>query len=227
MPESGRLDLRPRACRLESRHGRLKVCATRRALLLTPLVVAAADSVVTVPVRIAIDKRPKFGEERLTYWRGIWDQAWGDFAKVGVRLDAKTVDGEIKRSPADRPIFVGLDRSVLNIVVTDHIPMLWDQGRALRGVAFRYDGYDTVLIALNYAVRHQVPFFSVNTCEHELLHVFLGDIFERPPGALKGQWREYRIEGYGSRMWLFGAGAAVREGARRYLARFNFGSRPQ
>ena len=193
--------------------------ATRRAFLLLPVAAAAAGihAGVTVPVRIVIDKRPKFTPERLRFWRGIWDQAWGNFARVGVRLAATTVEGEIKRSPGDRPIFVGLDRGVLNVVVTDHIPMLWDQGRALRGAAFRYDGYDTVLIALNYAAKHQVPFFAVNTCEHELLHVFLGDIFERRPGGVKEQLREYRIEWYGSRMWLFGAGAAVRDGARRYV----------
>ena len=190
---------------------------SRRALLAMPLAAAAAaQAAVTVPVRVVIDKRAKFSADRLAYWRGIWDQAWGDFASVGVRLEATKAAGEIKRSPGDRPIFVGLDQSMLNVVVTDHVPMKWDQGRALRGVAFRYDGYDTVLIALNYAVRHQVPFFSINTCEHELLHVFLGDIFEKPPGGVKGQWREYRIEGYGSRMWLFHSGALVRDRARRY-----------
>jgi hypothetical protein len=192
---------------------------TRRAILALPLAAAAAEPPVTVPVRIVIDKRAKFTPERLRYWQGIWDQAWGDFARVGVRLAAETVEGEIKRSPGDRPLFVGLDRAALNVVVTGHVPMKWDEGRALRGVAFRYDGYDTILIALNYAVRHQVPFFSINTCEHEMLHVFLGDIFEKPPAGLKGQWREYRIEGYGSRMWLFHAGAVVREGAARYSAR--------
>ncbi len=192
---------------------------TRRALLALPLAAAAAEAAITVPVRVVVDKRPKFTPERLRYWHGIWDQAWGDFARCGVHLAAQTVEGEIKRSPGDRPIFVGLDRAALNVVVTDHVPLKWDQGRALRGVAFRYEGYDTILIALNYAVRHQVPFFSINTCEHEMLHVFLGDIFEKPPGGLKGQWREYRIEGYGSRMWLFHAGAAVRQGAARYAAR--------
>jgi hypothetical protein len=180
---------------------------------------AAVEASVTVQVRVVIDSRPKFSAERLRYWQGIWDQAYGDFARIGVRLSARTVDGEIKRSPGDRPIFVGLDRAALNLVVTDHVPMKWEQGRALRGVAFRYDGYDTVLIALNYAVRHQVPFFSINTCEHELLHVLLGDILEKRPAAVKEQTREYRIEWYGTRMWLFHAGAFVREGARQYANR--------
>jgi len=168
---------------------------------------------VAVPVRVVIDKRARFTPDRLRTWQGIWDQAWGDFARVGVRLEAATAEGEIKRSPGDRPIFVGLDRGALNVVVTDHIPMLWDQGRALRGVAFRYEGYDTILIALNYAVRHQMPFFSINTCEHEMLHVFLGDIFQKPPGGLTGQAREYRIEAYGTRLWLFHDGRSVRQGA--------------
>lgn len=192
---------------------------TRRAVLLAPAAALAAAADVTVPVRVVIDKRPKFSAERLGYWKGIWDQAYGDFASIGVRLTAETVEGEVKRSPGDRPIFVGLERGVLNVVVTDHIPMLWDQGRALRGVAFRYGGYDTVLIALDYAVRHQVPFFSINTCEHEMLHVFLGDIFQKPPGGVSGQLREYRIEGWGTRMWLFHAAAEVREGARAFSER--------
>jgi hypothetical protein len=175
-----------------------------------------------VPVRIVVDRRSQFSPERLRAWKHIWDQAWGNFDSVGVRLSAATVEGEIKRSPGDRPIFEGLDRAALNVLVTDHVPMLWDQGRALRGVAFRYAGFDTVLIALNYAVPHQVPFFSINTCEHELLHVLLGDIFQRPPGAVKVQAREYRIEWYGSRMWLFHDGRFVRDSARQYVARLTY-----
>ena len=52
-----------------------------------------------------------------------------------------------------------------------------------------------------------------------MLHVFLGDIFEKPPGGLQGQWREYRIEAYGSRMWLFHRGAYVKDGALKYAER--------
>jgi hypothetical protein len=111
-------------------------------------------------------------------------------------------------------VFVGADPAAVNMVVTDEIPLLWDNGRGLAGISTHYDGYDLCLIALNNAHGNQVPFFSVNTCVHELLHVLLGDVYGRHPSGAAGQWREMRVDAYATRLWLFGDGRAVREAIR-------------
>jgi hypothetical protein len=116
-------------------------------------------------------------------------------------------------------VFIGLERGVINFIVTDHIPIEWDNGRALSGVTTLYRGYHLCMVALDHAHGHQVPFLSVNTCVHELLHALLHDIFEaRPKGSL-GKAREFRIDAYATRLWLFHDGAAIREAARSYVQR--------
>lgn len=184
---------------------------------------AAAQSAVTVPIRIVIDTRPKLRPEQLAlFWSHIWTQCVQTFAAGGIRLAYTTGEGKVGRSPADRPIFTGLDRAAANVVVTDEIPLLWDNGRGLAGVSTRYDGYDLSLIALNNAHGHQVPFFSVNTSVHELLHVLLLDIFGKHPGGVAGQEREFRIDWYATRLWLFHDGSFVRDSARRYVERLRW-----
>jgi hypothetical protein len=92
--------------------------------------------------------------------------------------------GEVKQSPGDNPIFVGLQRGKINLVVTDTIPTYWDGGRALAGVSTIHDGYHISMISLRYAQRNQIAFLSVNTCLHEILHVLLQDIFLQAPKAV-------------------------------------------
>ncbi len=99
--------------------------------------------------------------------------------------------------------------------------MQWDQGRALCGVTLRYRGYHLCVIALDRAHGFQLPLLSVNTCTHELLHVLLLDIFEDRPEGLAGQAREFRIDWYATRLWLFHDGAAIRGMTRNYLSRLS------
>ena len=75
------------------------------------------------------------------------------------------------------------------------------------------------MVALDYAHGHQIPFLAVNTCVHELLHVLLQDIFEVHPKGLPGYEREFRIDWYATRLWLFHDGAAIRKSAQTYLDR--------
>jgi hypothetical protein len=121
----------------------------------------------------------------------------------------------------------GIDRGFLNIVLTDTIPMEWDQGRGLSGVTTLYRGYHLNMIALSRAHVHQVPFLSLNTCLHEMLHALLGDIFENRPRGVRGQAREYRVDWYATGLWLFGGGPAVRKAARSYVERLRVAIPPQ
>jgi hypothetical protein len=158
------------------------------------------------------------------FWRRIWPQAVRDFGYGGIQLETTDVQGEIKRSPGDRPVFVGLRPGVINMVLTDHVPMKWDTGRALSGVTTIWDGYHLCVIALNYAHGDQVPFFSVNTCVHELLHAVMQDVFLAHPKWYQPGTREASIDWYATQLWMFHNGRAVRESARVYLERLQRGA---
>ena len=95
--------------------------------------------------------------------------------------------------------------------------MEWDHGRGMAGVTTQYDGYHVCLIAAPRAHGNQVPFLSVNTCLHELLHVLMLDIYEPRPKGWEGERREMRIDWYATKLWLFRDGAEVRDSAEAYL----------
>ncbi len=187
---------------------------------MTPAAAAAASSPLVVPVRQVLDIRPNFTVEQVRrFSSGIWREAVRDFDRCGVQLRGGAGTGEIRRSPGDRPILIGLERGVINLVITDHIPMKWDVGRALAGVTVLYEGYHVCMIALNSAHGHQVPFVSVNTCVHELLHAFMGDIFMSHPKWYQTGSREFRIDCYATELWLFHNGGVIRKAAETYLPR--------
>jgi hypothetical protein len=127
--------------------------------------------------------------------------------------------GEIRRSPADTPPFTGLRRGAINLVLTDRLPLYWDNARALPGVTAIVDGHHLCLLSLWYAHAHQAPFVSVNTCLRELLHAFMQDVFVRRPTWYQTAGREAGIDAYATGLWLFGDGAAVRTSAQEYVNR--------
>jgi hypothetical protein len=173
---------------------------------------------VTIPVRIVIDTKAKWNYRQIGgFWSGMWPEAVADFARGGVRLASTTATGEVERPAFREPVISGLDRGALNLVVTDLIPLQWDSGRALAGVTVLYRGYHVCMVALAVAHGNQVPFLSVNTCVHEILHALLHDIFEFRPGGVHGQAREARIDWYATCLWLFHTGGGLRESARQYL----------
>jgi hypothetical protein len=197
---------------------------TRREFLSTipaaALVPAASQALVVVPVHQILNSHANLLAEQIgSFWSRIWPEAVRDFGFCGIRFDCTVTTGEVKRSPGDRPVFTGLDRSVLNFVITDRIPMAWDGGRALSGVTTMFEGYPLCMVALNHAHCHQIPFLSVNTCVHELLHVLMLDIFEGRPDGFAGQAREFRIDCYATGLWLFHDGAAIRKSAHTYVER--------
>lgn len=202
---------------------------TRRAFLLTASGAAATGrpAALIVPVLHLADERTIRGPEKRRFQSQIWREAVRDFGWCGIRLHSTWKVGEVGRSPSGQPVFDGLEHGVINMVLTTHLPMEWDKGRALTGVTTAYEGYDLCMIALNHAHGHRVPFLAVNTCVHELLHVLLDDVLERRPKGLRGDARELRIDWYATRLWLFREGAAIRRAAAAYLERAKGGRRLQ
>jgi hypothetical protein len=196
---------------------------TRRSFLTTAsigFVPLASEPPLVIPLNIVLNKHAKFERGELDgFWSDIWPEAVRDFARCDIRFDASRKSAEIRRSPSGNPVFTGLHRGAINLVITDHIPFEWDNGRGVSGLTTLYQGYHLCIIALYRAHGHQVPLLSVNTCVHELLHVLLQDIFEHRPKGVIGAAREFRIDLYATRLWLLSDGAAIRASAGEYLAR--------
>lgn len=176
---------------------------------------ASTGAPLILPVHRVLDKRANPAPKQLSrfIW-SIWPEAVRDFNRCGMRFEHSEDMGEIRLSPGDRPLFAGLERGAINLMLTDRLPMAWDRGRALAGASTLWEGHCVCVIALRYAHVHRVPFLSVNTCVHELLHVLLGDVFLSPPNWFQSGGREFRIDWYATRMWLFQDGAAVRKSAQ-------------
>jgi len=196
---------------------------TRRNFLSIALAQAPRSSPparLLVPLHRIIDARAENPPERVQrFWPSLWSEAVLDFRRGGIDFEISDGPGEVRRSPADNPIFVGLRRGAINLVVTDSVPMYWDAGRALAGVTTIHEGYHLCLIALRYAHGNQVAFFSVNTCVDELLHALLQDIFLKPLKWYQVGGREFRVDWYATRLWLFHDGEAIRKSGEVYLRR--------
>jgi hypothetical protein len=196
---------------------------TRRDFIWTAAAAATRSSApapLVVPIHRVVDARAQVPPERRQhFWSSIWPEAFRAFSRGGIELQTGDGPGEVKRSPGDRPIFVGLRRGALNLVLTDHIPMYWDRGRSLAGVTTVYDGYHVCMVAMLYAHGNQVPYLSTNTCVHELLHALLQDILVSHPKWYQVSGREFRADWYATQLWLGQDGAEVRKSARVYLER--------
>jgi hypothetical protein len=180
---------------------------------------------ITVPVHRIVDSKARFPSGSLQrFWHTIWPETFTDFGRGSIALQTTDGPGEVGHTAADRPLFTGLRRGVLNLVLTDTLPLYWDNARSLAGVTTLDRGYHLCLIALRYAHGDRVPFLSVNTCVHEILHALLLDIFLTRPSAYQVAEREYRIDWYATRLWLFHDGAAIRRPAQVYLDRLRSAS---
>src|SRR4051812_7203482 len=91
---------------------------TRRHFLWVPIATtgSAAGSTparLAIPVHRMMDSRARCTREQLNhFWWSIWPEAVRDFAHGGIALEATDGPGEVKRSPGDIPIFIGLRRGV-------------------------------------------------------------------------------------------------------------------
>jgi hypothetical protein len=194
---------------------------TRRNFLLTATagLSQGAQPNLVLPIQQVIDSRANFGSAQLDRFSSIWAEATRDLRRCGIEVQVTRTTGEIRRSPSGMPIFKGLAPNVINLVITNRIPVQWDNGRGLSGVTTRWEGYHLCIVAMDYAHAHDVPFFSVNTCMHELLHAILQDIYESKPKGFSGETRELKVDVYATRVWLFHDGSAIRQAAQMYLQR--------
>ena len=175
---------------------------------------------LVIPVHIILDQAAKLGPHQLHFfWAYLWPQAASELAACGIRFEVSQAEGEVGRPPGREPTVSGLERGALNLVVTNRIPMDWDVGRGLSGVTTLYRSYHLCMVALERAHLNQIPFLSLNTCLHEMLHALLHDIFESRPRGASGQFRELRIDWYATGLWLFHDGDAVRKAAESYVTR--------
>jgi len=196
---------------------------TRREFVWTASAASAARGAparLAVPVHRVMDLHPQCSRDDVQqFWWNTWPEAARTFGRGGIDLQTSDGPGEVRHTAGDRPIFSGLRQGVINLILTGHIPMHWDRARALPGVTTIYDGYHLCVIALRFAHGNQVPFFSVNTCVHELLHALLQDVYVNRPGWYRGGQREARTDWYATRLWLFHDGRAIRASGREYLTR--------
>jgi len=182
----------------------------------------AAPAPVTIPLHRVMNGRARCTPEQLRrFWWTIWPEAVRDFQNGGIRFDVTDANGEIKRSPGGRPIFTALRRGAINLIITDNVPL--DYG-GLAGVTTIQGGYHLCVIALNGAHPNQVPYFSVNTCVHELLHLLLQDVYLTRPKWYQTGEREFRIDWLATRLWLFRDAGPIRKSAEAYLARLRTSS---
>ena len=183
---------------------------------------SAPSGRLAVPIHRVTDAVARYPRGALgSFWSNLWPEAYRNFASDGIDLVCTDAQGEVRHSPSDRPVFLGLRGGVINLVLTDHVPMHWDRGRSVAGISAIYDGLCISVIALRYANANQAPLLSVNTCVHELLHVLMQDVFKpRPTWSSKGGG-EAHIDWLATRLWLFHDGRTIRESARRCLVRLN------
>lgn len=197
---------------------------TRRELFSMPLyaTVRTPPPPLTLPLHIVQDSAAKLRPAVLRrFWTATWPEALRDLGFAGIRVQTTFEQAVLWKPDFRPPMIPGLQKGVLNLVLTDRIPEDWDRGRAINGVTTLYRSFHVCMLALNYAHGNQIPFLSVNTCLHEMLHALLHDIFEDRPRGLSGQFRESRIDSYATRLWLFHDGSAVHAAARDYIARLS------
>src|SRR5262249_24429183 len=117
-----------------------------------PNFVASSSTSLTLPVHRVFDaKTPCPAEVVQRFWWRVWPEAFRDLRRAGIDLQTTDESGEVRPTAGGRPTFKGLRRGAVNLVLTDHIPMYWDNGRALAGVTTIHEGYHLCVIALRFA----------------------------------------------------------------------------
>ena len=197
---------------------------TRRQLLAGTVfgvkALGSSASPVDVPVLRLLNRQAACSDvEVRTFCSIVWDEAERAFQSCGVILRTVHRIGEVRLWPGGRPRFFGLESGMLNVVLTDRIPLHWDNGRSLAGVATISEGHHVCVIAMKNAHPNRLPFLAVNTVVHEMLHVFFGDIFVSRKGLLRGEAREAFVDWQATRLWLFRYGPDVKNAAQSYMTR--------
>jgi hypothetical protein len=195
---------------------------TRRQFLGTPLAApvigCCSTSLIEVPVLRLLDKNAALSSTEIqAFYDTVWDEAARLFQSCEVALRTIEKVGEIRRYPSGRPRFLGLERNMMNVVLTETVPLAWDNGRSLCGLTTIYEGYHLSVLALRNAYPNRLPILAVNTVVHEMLHVLRGDIFVRRAGFLNGADREAAVDWQATQLWLVGGLRGLKEWANRYV----------
>lgn len=204
---------------------------TRRAAIGASALLSAGPAIASeahleIPLLRITDKHAHSGVARRTqFLTGIWKEAEQVFARGGIVLRPIDRTGEALQYPSGRPLFRCLDRSMINVVLTDRVPLDWDKGRSLAGVSTLYEGFCLSVLSIEEAHGNEIPFLSVNTVVHELLHVLLQDVFRDRTSVIHGQSAEARVDLHATRLWLFGGDETVRQSAKSCLDRLAKSSR--
>jgi len=181
---------------------------------------APAPSPLEIPLHRVTDKHARSTpEQRRNFFADVWHPAIRCFARGGITFRISDSEGEVLKHPSGRPSFRALQRGVINVVLTDRIPVDWDMGRSPGGASAIYEGFCVCVLSFEEAHGNQIPFLSVNTFVHELLHILLQDVFTSPTGTVNGVTHEGLVDLYATRLWLFGEGEALRHSARLALTR--------
>ena len=184
----------------------------------------ASDSLIEVPVLRVLNRHMECSATEVRQFAAkVWDEAARTFRSCGVCLRTIDRQGEIHYYPSGLPRFSSLERGMLNVVLTDRIPLVWDNGRSLAGVATVHEGYHVSVIAMKRAYPNRVPVIAVNTVVHEMLHVFCGDIFQRRTSLIHEYHREALVDWLATRLWLLERGTDIRRSAEMYVLRLASG----
>ena len=179
-----------------------------------------ATGPLKIPVHRIVDSRGGCTPEQLhNLWWTMWPECVRLFSRCGLQLATTDELGEIKRSAASRPIFTGVRRGAINVVITRHLPLDWARGRGIAGVTTIWAGYHICLIALDHAHANRIPLIAVNTLVHEMLHALLQDLFVVRPTATEIEKHEWRVNWIATRLWLLADCSGVRESAEAYVRR--------
>lgn len=186
-----------------------------------------SSNLIEVPVLQLIDQRARLNSNDLQrFRRDVWDEAVRLFRAGGVALLTTERDGEIKLYPSGRPRITGLEKGLVNIVITSAVPLAWDRGRSVCGVATIYEGYHLSVIAVKNAYPNRLPVLAVNTVVHELLHILGGDLQANRSGLLKGADRELTADWRATRLWLTGTMPGLRQQAQSFMKALRTSSAP-
>src|SRR5438270_14036321 len=116
---------------------------TRRELFSMVLfAVVRRPAPLTLPVHIVQDSAAKLGPKVLRrFWNVTWPEALRNLAFAGIRVQTTFEHADMWKPDFRPPIIGGVQKGVLNLVLTNRIPDEWDRGLAINGVTTLYRGF--------------------------------------------------------------------------------------
>src|SRR5689334_8606493 len=91
---------------------------------------SASPPPLIVPIHVLLDTEVKLAPSLIQrFWSRLWPETVRDFGRCGIRFETVVKSGEVWRAPERQPVIRGLERGVINLVLTDQIPVFWDYGR--------------------------------------------------------------------------------------------------